>query len=99
MPTRDQRVGFQQYRCESQPVMDVSEKVMLCVQLGLGTNTDVSRLGTALVIDDCRVLITPLRQCIVPPPLAAVTATCPAPVQSVACLHGHESEVGIIPIK
>ena len=54
---------------------------------------DVSELGTAAVVDGCQLLITPLRHMVVPPPLCAVTADFGSPIQSLAFLNGHESEV------
>ena len=53
----------------------------------------MSELGTAAVIDGCHLLITPLRHVVVPPPLCAVTADFDSPIQSLAFLNGHESEV------
>jgi len=44
----------------------------------------VSFLGTAAVIDGTSVLLTPLRQSIVPPPLCAAAVACPAPVVAAA---------------
>lgn len=40
----------------------------------------VSALGTAAVVDGSTVLLTPFRECIVPPPLCAAGVNCPAPV-------------------
>ena len=44
----------------------------------------VSALGTAAVVDGPSVLLTPMRQSIVPPPLCAAAVACPAPVVAVA---------------
>ena len=63
------------------------------VQVQIGTGLAVSALGTAAVIDGCQVLLTPLRRCVVPPPLCAVTARFQAPVQLLAVLNGAPSEV------
>ena len=63
------------------------------MQVQLGTGLAVSALGTAAVIDGCEVLLTPLRRCVVPPPLCAVTARFKAPVQLLALLDGAPSEV------
>ena len=52
----------------------------------------VSALGTAAVVDGSTVLLTPLRQCIVPPPLSAVAVQCQAPVVAVALRDCSEDE-------
>ena len=44
----------------------------------------VSSYGTAAVIDGATVLLTPFRECIVPPPMSATSVLCPAPVVAVA---------------
>ena len=63
------------------------------MQVQLGTGLAVSALGTAAVIDGCEVLLTPLRRCVVPPPLCAVTVRFQAPVQLLAWLDAIPSEV------
>ncbi len=55
----------------------------------------VSRRGTAAVIDGDRVLLTPLRHVVVPPPMAAVTARVSAPVEHLAFCDAGHAEVGI----
>jgi len=52
----------------------------------------VSSLGTAAVVDGTSVLLTPLRQSIVPPPLCAAAVACPAPVVVVALRQCCEDE-------
>ncbi|KAH7624735.1 putative Elongator complex protein 1 [Nannochloris sp. 'desiccata'] len=52
----------------------------------------VSSLGTAAVIDGSSVLLTPLRQSIVPPPLCAAPVACPAPVVVAALRQCCEDE-------
>lgn len=47
-------------------------------------DVNVSTKGTAVVIDGRNALVTPLRQCIVPPPMAAVMVGTVAPIISVA---------------
>ena len=62
-------------------------------QAEVGLQHSVSHLGTAAVIDGRQLQITPLRHCVVPPPLCAVTASFPLPVQCVAFLNHQEAEV------
>ena len=52
----------------------------------------VSSNGTAAVIDGAQVLLTPLQRALVPPPLCAVAAVFPQPVQCLAFgqHQGHE---------
>ncbi len=52
----------------------------------------VSAYGTAAVVDGTSVLLTPLRQCIVPPPLCAAAVACPAPVVVAALRQCCEDE-------
>jgi IKI3 family len=50
----------------------------------LAPSPDVSRLGTAAVIDGATVRLTPLRHSVMPPPLAAARVRVGAPVHAVA---------------
>jgi elongator complex protein 1 len=52
----------------------------------------VSSYGTAAVVDGSSVLLTPLRQSIVPPPLCAAAVACPAPVVVAALRQCGEDE-------
>ena len=59
------------------------------LQIDFVREVSVSRRGTAAVVDGARLLLTPLRHTLVPPPMCAVTARSNAPVTSVAfCDHG-----------
>jgi elongator complex protein 1 len=52
----------------------------------------VSSYGTVAVVDGTSVLLTPLRQNIVPPPLCTAAVECPAPVVAVALRQCCEDE-------
>ena len=52
--------------------------------LTLGFDVDCSARGTAAVVDGGRVLLTPLRLALVPPPLASLAVSLPAPAHCVA---------------
>eukprot|EP00887_Chlorella_sp_A99_P002271 scaffold10.g2271.t1 len=57
-------------------------------RLLLSRQPSASALGTAVVVDGRRLLITPLRLCCVPPPMAAAQAALPAPAACVAVRNG-----------
>lgn len=52
--------------------------------LTLGFDVDCSARGTVAVVDGARVLLTPLRLALVPPPLASLAVSLPAPAVCVA---------------
>ena len=56
----------------------------MAVQVEFCMSQDVSRSGTAAVVDGCQVLLTPLQRALVPPPMCAVAAVFHQPVQCVA---------------
>lgn len=62
-------------------------------QVSFGVQNCISDRGTAAVIDGAKLLVTPLRLAIVPPPLSAVTLLAPAPVSCVAIRDFTDSEV------
>lgn len=53
----------------------------------------VSERGTAAVIDGCRLLLTPLRHTVIPPPMCAVTAHAAAPITALAFCNDGPCEV------
>lgn len=57
----------------------------------------VSKLGTSAVIDGSKLQITPLRHCVIPPPLSAVTAAFPCNITCLAFLNDSKAEVKILP--
>lgn len=59
----------------------------------LATHTDVSFLGSVAVIEGDRVLVTPLRHGVLPPPLAAARVQLPAAANCVAWAQHHGCEV------
>ena len=58
-----------------------------------GQHPAVSRRGTVAVVDGDKLLLTPLRHVVVPPPMAAVTAHTSAPVDRVAFCDSADVEV------
>lgn len=52
-------------------------------RIGFRWDTCVSGSGTAAVIDGCKLLMTPLRRGLVPPPMCAVAAVAAAPINDV----------------
>ncbi|KAK9915662.1 hypothetical protein WJX75_002381 [Coccomyxa subellipsoidea] len=60
--------------------------------VSFGVQNCISDRGTAAVIDGAKLLVTPLRLAIVPPPLSAVTLLAPAPVSCVAIRDFTDSE-------
>lgn len=61
--------------------------------LSFGFDVDCSARGTAAVVDGARVLLTPLRLVVLPPPLASVAVTLPAPAACVALRDAGGAEV------
>lgn len=62
------------------------------LRLRFGRAPDVSPLGTAVVVDGRRLLITPLRLACVPPPMAAASALLPAAAGCLALRGGGGAE-------
>ena len=62
-------------------------------QMHLSQQPAVSCRGTAAVIDGDKLLLTPLRHVVIPPPLAAVTARTSAPVDRLAFCDVGDAEV------
>lgn len=62
-------------------------------QVSFGVQGCVSERGTAAVIDGARLLVTPLRLAVVPPPLSAAVLTTPAPIFYVAIRDFTDAEV------
>lgn len=54
------------------------------LQVELSMDCIVSSNGTAAVVDGSTVLLTPLQRALVPPPMCAVAAVFPHPVQCLA---------------
>jgi hypothetical protein len=63
-----------------------------CVKVDLAMERTVSNSGTAAVVDGATLLLTPLQRALVPPPMCAVAAVFPHPVQCLAfgTHQGHE---------
>eukprot|EP00884_Botryococcus_braunii_P015718 jgi/Botrbrau1/282/Bobra.0022s0250.1 len=53
----------------------------------------VSGRGTAAVADGSKVRLTPLRQCIVPPPMCAASVILPSPAQALAFRNAGDREI------
>ena len=70
-----------------------AEECYVSKQVSFGVQNCVSERGTAAVIDGAKLLVTPLRLAIVPPPLSAVALLAPAPVSCVAIRDFAEAEV------
>lgn len=68
--------------------LDTMDGTFLCImasdgimtRLRFGWKYNTSQFGTVGVIDGTSVLVTPMRHCMIPPPLCAIEASCPLPV-------------------
>ena len=66
-----------------------SSRLCMHAQVDFSYEPTVSARGTAAVVDGRRLMLTPLRLSVLPPPLCSVQALLPAPISHVAfCDHG-----------
>lgn len=70
-------------------IQDLSE----FVKVDLAMERTVSSSGTAAVVDGATLLLTPLQRALVPPPMCAVAAVFPHPMQCLAFGNHQGNEV------
>ena len=68
------------------------------LQVELCMERCVSESGTAAVVDGTNVLLTPVQRALVPPPMCAVAAVLPSPVQCLAFGGNQGREVSHFPL-
>ena len=66
------------------------------LQVEFGLAACVSNRGTAAVIDGARILVTPLRTSVVPPPMCAAQLNLPAAARCVAFCDFGSAEVCLV---
>jgi elongator complex protein 1 len=63
-------------------LVTMTDRGVLCTSR-LAWDYDVSEYGSVAVVDGGSILLTPMRQCIIPPPLCAIKVSCGQPISGV----------------
>ena len=71
----------------------IEHEHIVALQIDLARQPIVSERGTAAVTDGGRLLLTPLRHTVVPPPMCVVTARATAPISALAFCNSGPCEV------